>query len=254
MLRAYFDDSGTHAGSRVTVVAGLIGTPTQWQKFEAAWRAKLVAPLPDKPPLKVFHLSACNARDGEFAGYNDAEQDAVIHDFRQIIIDAGLISTAFAIDKCAWEELVTGALREVLGDAREPCVEQCIHECMRIAGAHPEGQLVAVVFDRGMWSERLQAKADPFTYPMFTPRITVVKTAQVADSMPLQGADTVATENYWHAIEWLKLGDAALPRPHLRHYLAHMLHEGFILGRDAIVAETRRRGPDGHPIGEEQRC
>ena len=34
MLRAYFDDSGTHGGSPVTGMGGLIGTVAQWEKFE----------------------------------------------------------------------------------------------------------------------------------------------------------------------------------------------------------------------------
>src|SRR5947209_3862900 len=95
LLRAYFDDSGTHGNSEVVVMGGLIGTVEQWDRFEAAWAAKLACPLEGKPPLKKgFHLSACNARDGEFSHYSDAEQDALIHAFRQIIIDCMLTSTA----------------------------------------------------------------------------------------------------------------------------------------------------------------
>jgi hypothetical protein len=110
ILRAYFDDSGTHSGSDVAVMGGLIGTSEQWERFELAWAEKLANPLPEsgKPPLRMFHLGACNARADEFAGYRDAEQDAVIHDFRQIIINARLTSLAMAMDKQAWDELVVG--------------------------------------------------------------------------------------------------------------------------------------------------
>jgi hypothetical protein len=89
MLRAYFDDAGTHQNSNVVVIGGLIGTEAQWERFERAWAAKLADPLPDagKPPLRMFHLSGCAGRwpGSEFADYSDAEQDAVSHDFRQII-------------------------------------------------------------------------------------------------------------------------------------------------------------------------
>src|SRR5207248_1205928 len=90
LLRAYFDDSGTHASSEVVVLAGLIGTEAQWSLYERLWVQKLAYPLPGKQALSMFHLSACSARVDEFAGYSDAEQDAVIHDFRQIIIDSRL--------------------------------------------------------------------------------------------------------------------------------------------------------------------
>lgn len=34
MLHAYFDDSGTHAGSQVVRMGGLIGDAAQWHTFE----------------------------------------------------------------------------------------------------------------------------------------------------------------------------------------------------------------------------
>src|ERR1700722_10252329 len=111
MLRAYFDDSGTHSDSDITVMGGLIGTVDQWEKFEHDWSPKLAEPLPGKPPLKMFHLSHCNAGRGEFSNYGNAEQDAVTHDFRKIIIDAKRTSTASAVDRKAWDELVVGQVR-----------------------------------------------------------------------------------------------------------------------------------------------
>jgi hypothetical protein len=112
MLRAYFDDSGTHRSSDAVLLGGLIGTPVQCDLFEREWAAKLAAPLPDKPPLPRFHLASCNACDEEFRGYTRAESDAVIHDFRQIILNAGLIGTAFAVDRRAWDEFITGPARD----------------------------------------------------------------------------------------------------------------------------------------------
>jgi len=249
MLCAYFDDSGTHADSDVVVMGGLIGTVEQWDRFERAWAARLADPLPGcgKPPLKMFHLSACSNRrpKGGFEDYSDAEQDAVIHDFRQIILDCMLTSTATAIDRRAWDELIVGPYRDVLGSAITQCFADCIAETVRIANPKPAVDNIAVVFDRGIWSERLQIIGDEWAYPLARPRIVSVNFAAVSDILPLQGADIVATENYWHAAQWLKIGDAALPRPHLRHYLANMLHQGRILDREAIESEVRRRGPDG---------
>ena len=36
MLKAYFDDSGTDANSRVVVLGGLVGSVVQWEAFESA--------------------------------------------------------------------------------------------------------------------------------------------------------------------------------------------------------------------------
>jgi hypothetical protein len=242
LVRAYFDDSGTHANSDVTVMGGLVGTVEQFERFEREWAARLDAPLPGKPPLqKGFHLSHCNARNGEFIDYSDAEQDAVIHDFRQIILDARLTSTALAIDRKAWDELIVGPYYNVLGNSITQCFADCIAEVARIVQPAFGRDKISIIFDRGIWSQRLQTIGEEWNYQA---GIVSVAFASVSEVLPLQGADMVATENYWHAIDWLKRGDDALPRP-LKHYLANMLHQGRILDREAIAAEVRRRGPDG---------
>lgn len=250
-LKGYFDDSGTHDQSDVVVVGGLIGTVAQWERFEKAWAAKLAEPLPGKPPIKMFHLSHCAATDGEFKTYSRAESDAVIHDFRQIIIDAKLTSTASAVDRKAWDDLVVGPYRQVLGEAVDICAENCVAETIRIANPHPEGDKIAFVFDRGIWTQRLKDITDEYTFPMGRPRIVSVNFLAVADVLGLQGADIVATESYWHALLVLRDGYGAPPRAHLRHFLENMLSEALILDREAIANEIGRRGPDGR-VPEEQ--
>jgi hypothetical protein len=250
-IKGAFDDSGTHANSNVVVVGGLLGSVAQWTKFQNDWATRLADPLPgsatrpSKPPLSMFHLAACNAREGEFASYNEAEQNEVIYAFRKILIDSKLTATASAVDRRAWDELVVGPYREILGDALSACVENCVSETVRIVEPRPDGHNVALVFDRGIMSAHVQEITESYTYPLARPRIVSVNFLKVKDHLPLQGADIVATESYWHAAEWLKYGDEAKPRPHLRHFLDNMLTEGLILTRDAIVNELRRRGPDG---------
>jgi len=208
MLRAYFDDSGTHADSEIVSIGGLIGNVQQWEKFERDWAARLADPLPGygKPALKMFHLSHCNAKDGEFLGYTDGECDAVTHDFRQVLIAAGLASTASVIDKRAWNELVTGSLRDWIGDGINVCVENCLSEVIKIASPHPDGDAIAVVFDRGIWTQRLKDVTESYTYDLSRPRIISVTFSGVRETLPLQGADISATENYWQGIKILRNG------------------------------------------------
>ena len=238
MLRAYFDDSGSGADSEVAVVAGLIGTVQQWSIFEHEWGQRLADPLPgyNKPPLRMFHLSPCNARDGEFREYNDAECNAVTHDFRQIIIRSGLISTSSAIDRRAWDDLVVGKARKWLGNAIDVCIENCVKRAIENASSLPDSDLMAVVFDQGMWTQRRQEFAD-FDVSRLThrPQIVSVTYAQVVDVFPLQGADIAATENYWYAIRLMRDGVGAQPRAHMAHYLKNMIAEGFMIDRSRIA-------------------
>ena len=130
---------------------------------------------------------------------------------------------------------MTGANREWLGDALDVCVENSLSEAFKIAAAHPEGDMVAAVFDRGIWTPRLKQVTEGYTYQMGRPRIVSVNFLAVEDALPLQGADISATENYWHAIRVMRHGIGAQPRAHMRHYLDNMFAEGFMIDRVRIV-------------------
>jgi len=257
MLRAYFDDSGTHPESHVTVMGGLVGSAAQWKQFERQWAEKLEHPLPGKPPLNLFHLSECKAGAGEFADYNLTERDAVTHDFRQIIIASDLIGTASAVDRRAWNELVVGPFRTQLGDALSPCFEHSISETIRIAGPRPDGDKIQIVFDQGIDCPRLRVIADCATRLLATHAwVRSINFAKVHQTFPLQGADMMATEAYWHGTQWIQQGDSAEARAHFRHMLANLRCESVILGRheieavlDEVRAELAQRGPREEPFG-----
>jgi hypothetical protein len=127
MITAYFDDTGTHQGSPVIGFGGLVGNEEQWYLFEGAWRAKLAAPLPGKPPLERFHMSDCMAYTGEFENYSEPERDAVIHDFRQMIIASGVWGYGAGVSQADWNELIVPAnLVGWVGDAEAICFRQCV--------------------------------------------------------------------------------------------------------------------------------
>lgn len=247
MLRAYFDDSGTHRDSKVVLMGGLIGTVQQWEGFERQWAAKLAAPLQGKAPLAAFHLTDCNSAQGEFRGYSRAERDALTHDFRLIIIEADLISTTSAIDRVAWNELVTGAAREGIESPVEICAAHCVQEAIRVAGAHPEGDAISVFFDQGIETNNMHRILDSFTYLLAIPRVMLISFGPVKKILPLQGADMAVTESYWHAIQWIDSGDTAEARAHFRHYLSNVKAEALILGREEIRAELARRAAEPNP-------
>jgi Protein of unknown function (DUF3800) len=242
LFRAYFDDSGTHRDAPVVVFGGLVGTDTQWEGFDAKWRAKLAEPLPGKPRLKRFHLSACMAADDEFRDYKPVEREAVAGAFRDIIIESGLGSTASAVDHVAWEELVVGLPRRFLGSAKQPCFLSCINRALEFVRAWGhEGDQIAIMFDQAQESAEIHDLINKYLWN--EPAVASVTFGRVENFPALQGADIIATESYWHAQRDIA-GDASF-RPPFQYYLKHAKAEGLIFDRAAIVNELQRRDERG---------
>jgi hypothetical protein len=61
---AYFDESGTHQGAQVSVMAGFVGDQRQWRKFE-----KRTSKLFARYRVQLFHAIDVRRGDGDFAGW-----------------------------------------------------------------------------------------------------------------------------------------------------------------------------------------
>jgi hypothetical protein len=66
MLTAYFDDTGSHAGSVVQGFLGFVSTLDQWIRFEHDWKAVLSQSQFD---LDYFHMKEFRSGKGKFAKF-----------------------------------------------------------------------------------------------------------------------------------------------------------------------------------------
>jgi hypothetical protein len=253
VLIGYFDDSGTHTNSEIVVMAGFVGTREQWQQFKKAWSDKLSEPLPGKPPLKRFHMVDCMQRDREFSDYSEAERDAVIHDFRQTILDAKLIGNVTAVDRVAWDEIMVGPLRMLYGDAEWYCLNNCMSFSINQATNFFADNAVELFFDNRpeIIKGPFQAILSKFEAlyngdPQFPRWSHLVKCSFVSseEHKPLQAADMLAWESNHHALSWLHGSSAPLPRPHLLPFVktglitAGFADRGSIEGMASMLSVT----------------
>lgn len=199
MLRAYFDDSGTHANSEFVVWGGVAGTEADFEKLDVAWSSKLKEPLPGKPPLKKFSLSNCALSVGEFESYKPAERDALRYDMRQIIAESGVRPRAYAVPVRAYNRIIRGRVRKAYGAPDGIAFSACASWAMGVAEIN--NMPLTCVFDKGQsrpWldfllndaDERAAVKGVDISYGY----------SAVADVCGLQAADTIATEHYWYAL------------------------------------------------------
>ena len=239
MLECYFDDSGTHDGAPALVWGGIVGTSEQITDLSETWRALLRRPLPGKPPLRQFHLAQCAISEGEFAHYTPAERDAVRFEFRQIMANAGVEGVGFAVSRRDWDDLIQGAAREYFGSAEEVSMGGCIRFGLEHAAARDEDR-VSLTFDIGRRTPELQAQTERVLANYEGPaQLDRIDFLPVIEMPPLQAADTIATESYWYACDWLQDARAAF-RPHFRNLMENINAARFMMDRDEIQQNLGR--------------
>jgi hypothetical protein len=234
MLGAFFDDSGTHDGSPVVAMGGLLGTAEHWGAFAEQWAAILKEPLPGRPPLTQFHLSHCRNGTAEFAGFSQAERDHLTFRFRRVILDNELITVASVVDKGAWDELVTGEVAEQLESPLSYCFYKCVESVSNIIRFMRPGDPVVMFFDQGTqdrlgeFARFLRTQKDQF------PQIAGISFAPVKEVIALQGADMIAYESFLFGQGWLEHGEATVANAHFQEYVKRELSAGLIMMREHI--------------------
>lgn len=98
ILTAYLDESGTHDGSPVTVMGGMLANALQWARFEQAFRR-----IQKKHRFKIFHTKKFKKRDGNFTGWSNEQCLALMADLAPITAAAFTEGVTVALDNAVYE-------------------------------------------------------------------------------------------------------------------------------------------------------
>ena len=95
----YLDESGTHGGSAVTVMGGVLASTRQWAAFDKEFtRAK------NKHGFRIFHTKKFKAKRGDFTGWSNPQCLALIDDLAMITDNAFTEGVAMAVDNESYEK------------------------------------------------------------------------------------------------------------------------------------------------------
>lgn len=102
MLHSFFDESGTHGDSKVTCIAGYVGTDQEWSRVESQWRATL-APYAAYG-LTWWHQTDYRVHRGQYQGIDSVLCDnafnalvGIVRDSQLRVIWAGVDAEEFGL-------------------------------------------------------------------------------------------------------------------------------------------------------------
>jgi hypothetical protein len=195
VLRAYCDESGTHAASPLVTMSAWMTEQPRWKHLSLGWRRVLDGP----PSVREAKAADMEARQGDFKGWS-AKQ---VEEFRWKLcrrIDAHVrFGVSLSVERADYERIVmpkvSGIDDHAFGTFRDPYVwlMACVVGLVVRSEHRKPDERVAFIFDEG---HEGQANAEDFFYWMLEadPSIGqhVVRKFMTADSLdfpPLQAAD-----------------------------------------------------------------
>ena len=243
MLSAYFDDSGTHAASRIVAVAGVMGTESELTSLEDLWREQLERPLDGlRPPITEFHAHDCFKSKGEFAGWNRAETDLFRRQLRDAIIKSHVSAYGIAYFKADWDAIITGDLLALLGNAEGNAVRNCFVRALRWAYINAFDPDIAFVFDDSDNLERkrdIHACYDAFRRHAKEKHLSGIAFLNSKKVLPLQAADLFAWEFNRNAHQILEKGLHTPSTPEYLHLGKGMNWMDAQIARKDKITEIR---------------
>jgi len=121
----YLDESGTHGGSAVTVMGGVMANARQWSNF-----AKQFARLKKRHRFTIFHTKKFKARRGDFDGWSDEQCLALLADLAAATDDAFTEGVAMALENATYENDYKGGEKPNklrLDSKYGLCFRQCLY-------------------------------------------------------------------------------------------------------------------------------
>ncbi|MGV9006819.1 MAG: DUF3800 domain-containing protein [Brevundimonas sp.] len=237
VLRAYFDDSGTHAESPVVVMAGLMAHEDSWSEIEADWAAALAEfGLPD------MHMSHCENAQKAFSGWSRDRRDLAVVRFRSIILKHSALMVVATLARTVWDEAL--AIRPEMITVFDNPLDYCFNSCIgkvartRRTDAKQMEPLVVTFDSREQSLDNWRGLAAGYKHN-FPEKIAGFAFGSMKDVLPLQAADMVAYEAFVYECERQRLGhETTNPRSNFVALFGGLQHEGGYYTPDQLVKLT----------------
>jgi hypothetical protein len=194
VLRAYFDESGIHAGSKTTVVSGFVGSRSQWRWIARRWQKTMKG--------RVFHYTEMG------------NQTELLEKLANILdeSDLGAVLGGFLGD---WDRTINSGAPDWpkrFPSCYQMILEMCVHRMEEHSNVLWKGEPIVLTFSR-------QDQYAPFAEKLWRAHKATGLWSHIVDfgygdpELPeLQAADMLVHEAFQCARQVYERGETASPR------------------------------------------
>jgi len=103
ILTVYLDESGTHDGSPVTIMGGILAKARQWEAFEKNFGA-----LKKRHQFQIFHMKKFKRCVGDFKGWDEGRQHRLIDEMSSLSARSFTEGVTVTLDNSDYEATYKG--------------------------------------------------------------------------------------------------------------------------------------------------
>ena len=199
VLRAYFDESGTHDDATVTGVAGCVADGNAWAELENKWAA-LLARIRDETGKKIaeFHAFKCDAGNEEWFGIDRSIRDAYAIGFTNLLARRDVFhSFAISVSVEGWNSLVTPEFKAKFISPYHLCAEQCFGQSLHLSKkVYSDAPIEIIYAAHEEYSSTLHSALAIYLNSQFGKSVKSIAFSRPNECIPLQTADLVSYEHY----------------------------------------------------------
>lgn len=193
----YRDESGTHRGAEIVVVAGFISNVDRWVELSAAWLDALKS-----WGIDSFHMTDFENRQNQFRGWSETQRKECLNHLIDLINGHTFNSIGYAVPGKSFDTILSEKARRLCGDAYGLASIGCFTNTARVARTSEDDVWIDYVMESGAKGRGAllyyygEGRKDPDWRG--DTRIHSLEFRDKRDFPPLQAADILAYELYKH--------------------------------------------------------
>ena len=127
LLIVYIDESGTHGDAGLMILGGVVGTLSQWHRFDELWRRRL-----RNQSLTHFHGKDVLHRSGELRGWSQERRDIFVDRCSDITLKNTKIGFSVMLEDAEYRQHYLGAtpLKGQKRPRRDSRYGLCFRSCL----------------------------------------------------------------------------------------------------------------------------